>query len=101
MTHREQAPSPDLSVGGAPSETFSPPSSLGSFRTYHSGDLPSPGTKGAPKIFSGQARHLLTFLEKFERISDLRGFSSTQKCTIVREYCSDRVTETIEGLKGY
>ena len=75
--------------------------SFGTLRSYHIGDLPSLGMKGAPKKFRGEARDLQAFLDQFERITDARNFTGEQKCSIVKEYCSGHVADTILGLKGY
>jgi hypothetical protein len=65
-------------------------------------DMPLPGTKQAPKRFNGDYRYVQDFIEHYERL--LHRFnvtSNAEQCTAVRQYCSHRVKETIEGMPDY
>ena len=102
MAQYRDRTSPASEVSSLPSVIFGPANLNGMANTRNTvADLPIPGNKGAPKIFRGQPEDLETFIGQFERLANSRGLSSEEKCTIIGEYCSRRVRETIKGLQSH
>ena len=65
-------------------------------------DMPLPGTKQAPKRFSGDYRYVQDFIEHYERLLHRCNVTDdAEQCTAIRQYCSQRVKETIEGMPDY
>lgn len=67
-----------------------------------SGDLPLPGTKGAPKKFRGKHSDVEPFLYFYERLCTKHNITlDRDKIEGFVHYCSREVKETLEGLKSF
>ena len=71
-------------------------------RQTGSNNLPSPGTKGAPKKFTGDYSEVNKFIEAYERVCRQNKVSTDQdKVENITQYCSRSVHQFIEGLQSY
>src|ERR1700722_6855361 len=65
-------------------------------------DMPIPGTKQAPKKFRGDYRHVQDFIDHYERLlKKYNVVDDQERCHSLRQYCSSKVKETIEGMPDY
>ena len=65
-------------------------------------NLPSPGSKQAPKTFKGHHRDVERFITHFEYLCTQKGvIDDKEKCLGFVQYCSYDVADLIEGLDEY
>ena len=66
------------------------------------GDLPLPGTKGAPKKFKGKHSDVEPFLYFYTKLCQKHEIiTDTDKIEGLIHYCSRTVRETLEGLQSF
>ena len=65
-------------------------------------DLPVPGSKNAPKKFTGKYSRVKRFTDHVKKlIEGVTGLDGTQKCRILLEYCSTKVADFLERLNSF
>jgi len=65
-------------------------------------DMPLPGTRQAPRRFNGDYRYVNDFIEHYERLLHRYNVTTPEdQCKSIRQYCSSKVRETIEGMNDY
>lgn len=64
-------------------------------------DLPIPGTRQAPKEFTGRWEDALPFLDLYNRICAANNVTDPEKCTSLLQYCSYSTRKVIEGMEAY
>ena len=65
-------------------------------------NLPSPGSKQAPKSFKGNHREVERFIAHFEYLCSQKSITDPkEKCLGLVQYCSYDVADLIEGLEEY
>lgn len=65
-------------------------------------DLPSPGSKQAPKTFKGHHRDVERFLAHFKYLCHQKAvIGPKEKCLGLVQYCSYDVADLLEGLEEY
>lgn len=64
--------------------------------------LPIPGTKSAPKKFTGKYAEVRRFIQHYERLCDKLSITDhREKISNITQYCARKVRQFIEGLPSY
>lgn len=65
-------------------------------------ELPIPGSKFAPKKFTGKHSRAKRFTDHYDRlIEGISGMTDRQKCESMMQYCSTKVSDFLEQLISY
>ena len=95
-------PLPTTTTTSSTSKPSVPTSSTMSRSIKSLAELPLPGSKNAPKKFTGKYSKVKRFTDHVKRlIKDITTISEKEKCDVLLEYCSTKVTEFLERLNSY